>query len=262
MPQNVTRILLVMLAVGGLSLLSTPRSADAVSLNLINTWRMTDLGGLGGNGAGALPYRSGRTGDTLAPAFSSGAFPEGGINIHVGIGLGKTEQVVPFIGLGLQRRQYTFEGEDLVADDEEGEVLETANGTGSALQVGLEIGSKIYFMDRSQGSAPPFLMFSVYKYLGQVVDDVDTGDAYLQEELGAFGFKVSFGAEYCFNDRFALGADFFGLNFSTVTAVGIGDNDRDVRNQVSLFTGLNLTYRIPLSAGSTVKWDNEYDYED
>ena len=243
------RILAVMVAAGTLSFFSMPKDAEAVSLNLINTWRMTDLWGanaLGGNNLG---------GAAAGPAaWTNGSFPESGVNIHFGIGFGKGDQIVPFLGLGMERRNYYWDFDN--ADDV----------GGSALQFGLEVGGKFFFIERSKGKAPPFVMVSFYKYFGSVNDDAHSDDdeaQYLVEHMGALGFKFSFGAEYYFNDNFALGADFLGLNFSTVTANHADLDDLvDARNQFSLYSGLTLTYRFSFTVRASVQFEADYDYED
>ena len=258
MRQNLTRILAVMVAAATLSLFSMPKDAEAVSLNLINTWRMGDIG-LVGNNLGVNPPPGGVGQGT---AWNSGAFPELGINIHFGVGFGKGDQIVPFLGMGMQRRSYNWDYNEDNFD----------NQSASAMQFGLEFGGKFFFIERSKGKAPPFLMISFYKYFGVIDDDPDLfgddGSDYLnhdQQILSPMGFKLSFGAEYYFNDNFALGADFFGINFSWAS----GSNSRSAagdiiesRNQFSLYTGLTLTYRFSFTLRASVQFEADYDYED
>ena len=47
--KNLTRIVLVAFAAAFIGLVTAPKEASAVSLNLINTWRMGDLGGYASN---------------------------------------------------------------------------------------------------------------------------------------------------------------------------------------------------------------------
>lgn len=247
MRTNLTRILTVMLAVATLAVFSVPKDAEAVSLNLINTWRMSDQG-LVGNGPGA------------GPAWGQGGFLEGGINLHFGVGFGKGDQIVPFLGLGMQRRGYKWDFD------------ETDDIFGSAMQFGVEFGGKFFFIERSKGKAPPFMMVSFYKYFGVIDEDGDTfsgGDdqvAHESEMMSPFGFKLSFGAEYYFNDNFALGADFFGINFSMSRSVHPAGSSTDdlieTRNQFSLYTGITLTYRFSFTLRASVQFEADYDYED
>ena len=149
MRHNLTRILAVMVAAATLSFFSIPKDAEAVSLNLINTWRMSDQG-LIGNG----------TAD--GPAWGQGGFLEGGINLHFGVGFGKGDQIVPFLGLGMQRRAYKADYD------------EASDWFGNAMQFGIEFGGKFFFIERSKGKAPPFMMVSFYKYFGVIDEDGDT----------------------------------------------------------------------------------------
>lgn len=254
MRQNITRILAVMVAASTLSVFAMPKDAEAVSLNLINTWRMGDLGVIS-NAAIDGPAGVG------GPAWARGAFPEFGTNIHFGIGFGKGDQIVPFLGLGLQRRGYNWDYDGDNAPDDQ---------FGSAMQFGLEFGGKFFFIERSKGKAPPFLMVSFYKYFGALDEDGDIyGDGNISHGAamnGPLGFKLAFGAEYYFNDNFALGADFFGLNFSMSRSVHPdGDDVGDLienRNQFSLYTGLTLTYRFSFTVRASVQFEADYDYED
>jgi hypothetical protein len=249
MRHNLTRILAVMVAAATLSFFSIPKDAEAVSLNLINTWRMSDQG-LIGNGP--------NTDLAAGPAWGAGGFLEGGINLHFGVGFGKGDQIVPFLGMGMQRRSYNLDvdnGDDVF---------------GNAMQFGLEFGGKFFFIERSKGKAPPFMMVSFYKYFGVIDEDGDVyGDdnlAHASAMLSPFGFKLSFGAEYYFNDNFALGADFFGINFSMARSVHPGGSDTDdlieTRNQFSLYTGITLTYRFSFTLRASVQFEADYDYED
>ena len=258
MRHNLTRILAVMVAAATLSFFSMPKDAEAVSLNLINTWRMGDIG-LWGTGPGENPPTGGYGQGT---AWNAGSFPEIGINMHFGVGFGKGDQIVPFLGLGMQRRSYNH---DYAEDGFD-------NSLGSALQFGLEIGGKFFFIERSKGKAPPFVMVSFYKYFGVIDDDPDQfgddGSRWLdhdQQILSPLGFKLSFGAEYYFNDNFALGADFLGINFSMAQGTNSDDDAGDLieqRNQFSLYTGLTLTYRFSFTVRASVQFEADYDYED
>ena len=255
MRQNITRILAVMVAASTLSIFSMPKDAEAVSLNLINTWRLGDMGLVGNSIAGGDIHALG------GPAWANGAFPELGTNIHFGVGFGKGDQIVPFLGIGLQRRGYNWDYDGDGAPDD---------AFGSAMQFGLEFGGKFFFIERAKGKAPPFLMVSFYKYFGTIDEDGDVyGDGNINHGAtmnSPLGFKLSFGAEYYFNDNFALGADFFGLNFSMAQGTHPdGDDVGDLietRNQFSLYTGLTLTCRFSFTVRASVQFEADYDYED
>ena len=272
MNRNLTRTVLVAFAAGFIGLVTAPKEASAVSLNLINTWRMGDLGGYASNSNATSGY-----GDT-GPAWAKGAFPRMGINIHFGIGLGKGDQIVPYIGFGMQRVSYVYDYEPN-SDDNDAEV---DDDTGSALQFGLDIGAKFFFIERAKGKAPPFVMLEFYKYIGSISEDgdyesappgagdgeADSDDAtdYLirdQQLLSPTGFKIAFGAEYYFNDNFALGGEFLGVDFAWARATNPADIDLiDTRTQFSLYTALHLTYRFSFSVRASVQFESDYDYED
>jgi opacity protein-like surface antigen len=233
---------MVMVAAATLSFFSIPKDAEAVSLNLINTWRMSDQGLIGNE-------------VIEGPAWTQGGFLEGGINLHFGVGFGKGDQIVPFLGMGLQRQYYELDLRD--GDDT----------FGIAMQFGIEFGGKFFFIERSKGKAPPFMMISFYKYFGVINEDGDSNENnHNQTMMSPFGFKLSFGAEYYFNDNFALGADFFGINFSMARSVHPDGSDTDdlieTRNQFSLFTGITLTYRFSFTLRASVQFEADYDYED
>lgn len=270
MTRNLSRIVLVAFAAAFIGLVTAPKEASAVSLNLINTWRMGDLGGYASNGF------SGYQGN--GPAWAKGAFPRLGINIHFGIGLGKGDQIVPFIGFGMQRTSYNFDW-DPNEDDGDAEV---DDDTGAALQFGFDIGAKFFFIERAKGKAPPFVMLAFYKYVGSISEDGDyvgsvpgSGDGqadenddidYLirdQQLLSPTGFKVAFGAEYYFNDNFSLGGEFLGIDFAWASSSNPNDIDLiDTRTQFSLYTSLHLTYRFSFSVRASVQFESDYDYED
>lgn len=272
MTRNLSRIVLVAAAALFIGLVSAPKEASAVSLNLINTWRMGDLGGYASNGF------SGWLGN--GPAWSKGAFPRLGINIHFGIGLGKGDQIVPFIGFGMQRTSYVRDFDPNNDDND----LDLDDDTGAALQFGFDIGAKFFFIERAKGKAPPFVMLAFYKYIGSISEDGEyegpaaagghgDGEAtnddaidyliYDQQLLSPTGFKLAFGAEYYFNDNFSLGGEFLGIDFAWARATNPNDIDIiDTRTQFSLYTSLHLTYRFSFSVRASVQFESDYDYED
>ncbi len=277
MHRNLARALAI--AVGALAVAAVPKESHAVSLNLINTWRMADMGPQYNTLAPGEAYAG-----SAGPAWSVGAYPRLGVNLHFGVGFGKGDQVVPYIGLGLHRVSYSRE----YLPDSDDNDLELNTDTGSALQFGFDIGSKFFFIDRAKGKAPPFINIAFYKYVGSISEDggdgilisydgappghgdgtADTDNAgdyqlYDQDLLSPTGFKFAFGAEYYFNDNFALGGEFFGIDFSWVTALNLQDiNLEDTRTQFSLYTALHLTYRFSFSVRASVQFESDYDYED
>jgi len=272
MTRNLSRFVLVAAAAMFIGLVSAPKEASAVSLNLINTWRMGDLGGYASNGLTGWASNG--------PAWAKGAFPRMGINIHFGIGLGKGDQIVPYIGFGMQRTSYVY---DFDPQDEDGD-LDLDDDTGSALQFGLDVGAKFFFIERAKGKAPPFVMLEFYKYIGSIAEDGEYegpaaagghGDGestnddaidyliYDQQLLSPTGFKIAFGAEYYFNDNFAIGGEFLGIDFAWARATNPNDIDViDTRTQFSLYTSLHLTYRFSFSVRASVQFESDYDYED
>ncbi len=273
--RQMMRIFVLAIAAFGLLAVTAPKDADAVSLNLINTWEMGDLGGpLSSNGL------TGYLGE--GPAWGRGVVATHGINIHFGVGFGKGDQVVPYLGFGMVRVSYdesyvpSGDDEDAVVD-----ALEP-NDNGAALQFGIQIGAKFFFIERAKGKAPPFLNIAFEKYIGSIIEDGDyRGPAtagidpdadeddnvdfliFDQGLLSPTGFRFAFGAEYYFNDNFSLGGEFFGLKFHWAQ----GDNPseisrRDVLTRFALYTSLTLTYRFSFTVRASVQFESDYDYED
>ena len=58
MRRNLVRMLVLAVTVAGMAAVSAPRDAHAVSLNLINNWRMGNLATLGGAGTGGVAASS------------------------------------------------------------------------------------------------------------------------------------------------------------------------------------------------------------
>ena len=263
--RNNLKLIAVTLVASAMSLTAAPRDAEAVSLNLINTWEMGDLAGFYANG------RTGANGTALGqgPAWSKGALPTPGVNIHFGVGFGRGDQVVPYLGLGLYRAAYDFNYDP---DDVDNDLID--NDAGSALQFGLEIGGKFFFIERAKGKAPPFLNIAFFKYFGSIGDGDDYDNTFGNEDgidfniydtqlLSPLGFKLSFGAEYYFNDNFSLGGEFIGIDFAWARATNPNDIDViDTRTQFSLYTSLHLTYRFSFSVRASVQFESDYDYED
>jgi len=275
MGSRLTRFLAIAVAAGSLTLFSAPKDAEAVSLNLMNTWQMLDHY-TWGNGWGSRTY--GNNG----PAWSEGAFPRMGVNIGFGIGLGKGDQIVPWIGFAMQRQQYTHDYyiQDNTDPDDENNIIDTGN----ALQFGLEIGGKFFFIERSKGKAPPFIKLSFVKYFGSIYEEIDGADgdwedsnlsysgvdygdggaeSFDEQMLSSAGFKLAFGAEYYFNDNFCLGGDLIGFEFFWATGQYPDDNDRQTTaTSMALYSALTITYRFSFTARVTVEFETEYDYED
>lgn len=278
MNKHGIRLLVAVIAASTVGLTGAPKDAEAVSLNLINNWKMGDWATLG-NGPGG-PNGSG-------PAWSKGAFYQPGIQVHFGVGFGKGDQIVPYLGLAVQRRSYSFTYDP--DPDERDAGLDEFDDTGAALQFGLEIGGKFFFIERSKGKAPPFIDVSFYKYFGSITEDSDydslpgnigdpdavdnggdaTGQAigdhvvWDQQTLSPTGFRLAFGAEYYFNDNFSLGGQFLGIDFSFVRArVPTNVELIDFRTQFNLYTMLTMTYRFSFSVRASVQFESEYDYED
>lgn len=273
--QKMMRLFVLAIATTGLVAVSAPKDANAVSLNLVNTWEMGDLGGLlGGGGLGG-----GYLGD--GPAWGVG-IPTQGINLHFGIGVAKGDQVMPYLGFSLVRVSYDV---SFVADgDDEDAILDAVepNDNGSALQFGLQIGAKFFFIERAKGKAPPFMNIAFEKYIGSIAEDGDyrgpagasfdpdaDGDDnvdYLLHDQGLLsptGFRFAFGAEYYFNDNFSIGGEFFGLKFHWAQ----GDNQRDINRRTiltrfALYTSLTMTYRFSFTVRASVQFESDYDYED
>jgi hypothetical protein len=260
--RNITKLITVAVLAGGMSLTAAPREANAVSLNLINTWEMGDI-------ASYSNHITTANGTTLGqgPAWAKGGLPTPGINVHFGVGFGRGDQIVPYLGLSLHRASYNFNYDP---DDIDDNLIE--NDSGNALQFGLEIGAKFFFIERAKGKAPPFLNIAFFKYFGSASDD-DYSDIFGDEDiefnvydnqlLSPLGFKLSFGAEYYFNDNFAIGGEFFGLKFAYAGAKNpeYFDNITSV-TQFSLYTSLTMTYRFSFTVRASVQFESDYDYED
>ena len=283
MRRNLLRSLAVALIAGGMTLIAAPKDAEAVSLNLINNWRMGNLGTLGNqNGTGSMG-----AGAVVANgiATSTNVVPDIGVNMHFGIGVGKGDQVVPFIGLNVDRVQLL---DDVLIDT--GDNTDNESSDLQMLVFGLEVGGKFFFIERAKGKAPPFLYISFFKYFAnldafntdggrfsdysdvygagsdQGDDDREAWRQYDNARHSPLGFNLAFGAEYYFNDNFALGGTFLGLRFSYARATALVlDSDLDILTQTSefnLYTGLTLTYRFSFSVRASVQFESDYDYED
>lgn len=284
MRRNLTRLMAVVLAAGGLALTAAPRSAGAVSLNLINDWKMGDVATLGNtNGTGGLASFS------YAGAIgTTGVIPRLGVNFHLGIGFGRGDQVVPFLGFNMDRVQIV----DDVLWDEDGDGDEDDQGVADAsiAVFGLEIGAKFFLVERAKGKAPPFILVSFHKYfagLNAYSDDTYAGPLGDYEDIGAWGdidddngaayiaydnarhsplgFKFAFGAEYYFNDNFSLGGTFFGMEFNYARAnLYISDavDQFTTTNEFNFYTSLNMTYRFAFTMRASVQFESDYDYED
>ncbi len=286
MRRNGLRILAVAMAAATLAVVSAPRDAEAVSLNLINNWRMGNLGTLGNtNGTGSVATN---TGGFTGGIGAANWVPDIGVNIHFGIGLGKGDQVVPFLGFNVDR--VGIQEEDEYDWDPDSDGTEYQTGDRSMMVFGLEIGGKFFFIERAKGKAPPFLYVSFFKYFGdlnaqdarghlygedyadltagvQEGDDEDGGGTligYDNARHSPLGFNLGFGAEYYFNDNFALGATFLGVSLSYASATY--DYSGYYRNtavtEFNLYTNLSMTYRFAFSVRASVQFESDYDYED
>ncbi len=207
------------------------------------------------------------------------------MNIHFGIGLGKGDQVVPFLGFNVDRVGVTEELDYQFTGDDS---LDASYGDLSMMQFGLEIGGKFFFIERAKGKAPPFLYVSFFKYFGALDSATDdeytlfgdyegmaaavTGDrddagqmqAYDNARHSPLGFNLGFGAEYYFNDNFALGATFLGVSLSYASAT-LDTRDVYINTSVTefnLYTNLSMTYRFSFSVRASVQFESDYDYED
>ena len=295
MRQNSLRIFAVAVAAISLGVVSAPRDAEAVSLNLINNWRMGNMGTLGNvTGTGTDATGTGGVGTyTYSAGIAQGSVPDIGVNIHFGIGLGKGDQVVPFFGFNVDRvaldETYDF---DYRGD----EGLDPTDAGYSMMVFGLEIGGKFFFIERAKGKAPPFLYVSFYKYFAgsdEYADrdrdpDIDDSDlnrgdhpltgynthsggnnsgqyqAYTDARHSPLGFNLAFGAEYYFNDNFALGATFLGVSLAYASAMlDIGSILQQTQvTEFNLYTNLSMTYRFSFSVRASVQFESDYDYED
>ncbi len=263
--QKFTKLVATVLVAGSMVVIGAPSDANAVSLNLINTWEMGDVVTFG-SGRGINPGSDG-TALGQGPAWGKGGLPQPGINIHFGVGFGRGDQIVPYLGFGMYRLAYTHDHDP---DDVDDDLVD--NDTGSALQFGLEIGAKFFFIERAKGKAPPFLNLAFFKYFGSIndddyndsFDDVDLEfNAYDGQLLSPLGFKLSFGAEYYFNDNFALGGEFFGIKFAYARANNPEYFDViSTVTQFSLYTSLTMTYRFSFTVRASVQFESDYDYED
>lgn len=294
MRRNVMQLVAVVMAVGTLTLISAPKDADAVSLNLINDWKMGDLATLGNvSGAGGAAAHS-----YAGSVLSGSVVPRIGINFHLGIGFGRGDQVVPYLGFAMDRVEIS----DDMLWDEIGEDNQTNGLASSTMMVfGLEIGGKFFLVERAKGKAPPFIQISFHKYFasmdaysddedydaangaldgegrpGQVLmsgyEDIEGDDdpdavsygLYDNQRHSPLGFKFAFGAEYYFNDNFALGATFFGIEFNYAQANLLVDGvDLMTRsNEFNFFTSLTMTYRFSFTMRASVQFESDYDYED
>lgn len=275
-------------AVACFAVVSAPKDASAVSLNLINNWRMGNMATLGNTmGTGSTAFYTGAGGGIGGGTIGTGWVPDIGVNIHFGIGLGKGDQVVPFLGFNVDRigvadeYDYNFEGDS---------DLDATFHDLSMLVFGLEIGGKFFFIERAKGKAPPFLYVSFFKYFasidsagdsehallasyedmaggGAVADRDDAGalQSYDNARHSPLGFNLGFGAEYYFNDNFALGGTFLGVRLSYASAELVGAENIYLNTQVTefnLYTNLSMTYRFSFSVRASVQFESDYDYED
>jgi hypothetical protein len=287
MRSNGLRIFAVALAAVTLGVVSAPRDAEAVSLNLINNWRMGNMATLGNQiGTGSIANHTGAGGLSGASVGGSNWVPDIGVNIHFGIGIGKGDQVVPFLGFNVDRVGVSdFDEYNSDSDD----AVETHTADATMMVFGLEIGGKFFFIERAKGKAPPFLYISFFKYFGDLsagkddpnvfmsdyraaaaampqgnTEDADSLIAYDNARHSPLGFNLGFGAEYYFNDNFALGGTFLGVSLSYASgSFDNGDYYKETQvTEFNLYTNLSMTYRFSFSVRASVQFESDYDYED
>jgi len=272
------RVFVLALAASGLLMLSAPKDANAVSLNLVNTWEMGDGGGLL-SGNGLTGYLAG------GPAWGKGTLATHGINIHFGVGFAKGDQVLPYLGFSLVRLSYDI---TYLPNQEDEDNFEFDDDIGQALQFGIQIGAKFFFIERAKGKAPPFLNIAFEKYIGSIIEDgdyraaaalsadpdlvgdtdeqADTQGSFEAHDIGLLsptGFRFAFGAEYYFNDNFSIGGEFFGLKFHWAQGDNADDiSRRHVNTRFALYTSLTMTYRFSFTVRASVQFESDYDYED
>lgn len=266
----------------------SPSSAEAVSLDISSSWKMgdylsvTNSSGLGeaGSIAGRFPnYTNGGV------AWSAGRFERSGVNFQIGVGVGPSDRIAPYFGFGMNAATYKndylfdFDGDG----DDEGLIDQ-----GTATQIGIEVGSRFFLADRGHSLAAPFLRFSFTKYIGIIDEYVDGQDGvdfygdvlcagndddscgedyerFDEAILSPQGIKFALGAEYYFNDNFAIGADLIGLDLFWSS----GTNPQDAQRlstyvSVAFYSTLNISYRfIPKKRAKKEKptYDSDYDFD-
>jgi hypothetical protein len=287
--KQITRSLLVV-ALAATTLLATAPAAQAFSLDLSTNWKMGDYisvtdssGGVDGSIAARFPnYTNGGV------AWTAGSFERSGVNFQLGFGLGPADRIAPYFGFGMNRVSYKNDYlVDLDGDGEDDQLLDQ----GAATQIGIEAGFRGFLADRGHSLAAPYLRFSFTKYIGLIDEFVEGqnnvdfyGDVLCAEIeasscgedfekfdesiLSPQGFKVAFGAEYYFNDNFAIGADLLGVEIFWSSATTKQDDHRLASYvSIALYSTLNISYRvIPKKRArkdkSTYDSDYDFDYED
>ncbi|MBJ93793.1 MAG: hypothetical protein CMP23_04875 [Rickettsiales bacterium] len=290
--MNLTaRIFTLFLGLG----LALSGSATAASVDITSSLKVGDylsmtnssgVGELGSPAAAASGYANGGI------AWSAGRFQRGGVNFQLGFGLGAGERWAPYFGFGMNSSSYKndylfdFDGD---GDDE------SRIDQGAAVQIGIEAGMRAFFADRGHSLASPFFRVSFSKYLGFIDeyvadqdgvdyygdilcagnDDSSCGEDYERFDeaiLSPQGFKFALGAEYYFNDNFAVGADLLGVELFWASATNPQDAQR-LSNYVSVafYSTLNISYRfLPKkrvkqdkpSYDSDSDSDSDYDFDD
>ena len=280
---------LLIIAAAALLLLVTTGTAQAFSLDLSTSWKMgdylsvTNSGGVAeaGSNAARLPSNSGG-----GVAWSAGRFQRSGVNFQVGFGLGPSDRVAPYLGVGMNRTSYKNDYLfDFDGDGDDDNLVDQ----GAATQVGIEVGLRGFLADRGHSLAAPYLRFSFTKYIGLLDEYVEGEDGvdyyedvlcaanddddcavdyekYDEAVLSPQGFKIAFGAEYYFNDNFSIGADLLGVEIFWSSATNPQEAER-LANFVSVafYSTLNISYRfIPKKRAKkkTYEPDYDFDYED
>ena len=263
-------------------------TAQAVSVDLSTSWKVGDyLSVTNSSGTGTIDGAAARFPDYTSGgvAWSAGRFQRGGVNFQLGFGLGSADRVAPYIGFGVNAASYKndylfdFDGDD----DEESRIDQ-----GMATQIGIEAGLRGFLADRGHSLAAPYIRFSFSKYIGIIDEYVDGEDGvdyygdvlcagnsadtcgedyekFDEAILSPQGFKFAFGAEYYFNDNFAIGADLLGLELFWSAGTNPQDQQRLATYvSVAFYSTLNISYRfIPKKRAKKEQpsYDSDYDFD-
>ena len=279
-------VLVAVLAVLLLGVSAT--DAEAVSLDISSSWKMGDyLSVTNSSGVGDASSTAARFPDYSngGVAWSAGRFQRSGVNFQVGLGLGPASRIAPYIGFGMNAA--TYKNDYLFDSDGDGDD-ETLLDQGAATQIGIEAGFRGFLMDRGHALAAPYIRFSFSKYIGILDEYVDAQDGvdfygdvacagndddncgedyekFDEAMLSPQGFKFALGAEYYFNEHFAIGADLIGFELFWAS----GTNPQDAKRlstylSVAFYSTLNISFRfIPKARAKKDKpaYDSDYDFD-